>query len=180
MREPIGDLKTSVGASLNSASGRALVPLIDLHSIDMSWVLIACPLAYPYEKHAVVGHLQHPVVRPGLGICEHSLPPPLEKSSGNLGRGEAVEQLDGRVKTSRFYPRIPKEAECYHLPFLGEAAETQKDEKVLCSRAAVHRQSQKQSQERILSGCKVVRSCTAVCGPRFLRALDFPNLCFLP
>lgn len=74
---------------------------------------------------------------------------------------------------SRFYPRIPKEAECYHLPFLGEAAETQKDEKVLCSRAAVHRQSQKQSQERILSGCKVVRSCTAVCGPRFLRALDF-------
>lgn len=64
-----------------------------------SWVLIVCPLAYPYEKHAVVGHLQHPVVRPGLGICEHSLPPPLEKSSGNLGRGEAVEQLDGRVKT---------------------------------------------------------------------------------
>uniref|UniRef100_A0A8C3C8M5 Phospholysine phosphohistidine inorganic pyrophosphate phosphatase n=1 Tax=Cairina moschata TaxID=8855 RepID=A0A8C3C8M5_CAIMO len=101
MREPIGDLKTSVGASLNSASGRALVPLIDLHSIDM-----------------------------------------------------------------RFYPWIPKEAECYHLPFLGEAAETQKDEKVLCSRAAVHRQSQKQSQERILSGCKVLHSCTAVCGPR--------------
>lgn len=80
---------------------------------------------------------------------------------------------------SRFYPQIPKEAECYHLPFLGEAAETQKDEKVLCSRAAVHRQSQKQSQERILSGCKVLHSCTAVCGPRFLRALDFPNLCFL-
>lgn len=80
---------------------------------------------------------------------------------------------------SRFYPWIPKEAECYHLPFLSEAAETQKDEKVLCSRAAFHRQSQKQSQERILSGCKVLHSCTAVCGPRFLRALDFPNLCFL-
>uniref|UniRef100_A0A8B9DC96 Phospholysine phosphohistidine inorganic pyrophosphate phosphatase n=1 Tax=Anser cygnoides TaxID=8845 RepID=A0A8B9DC96_ANSCY len=65
----------------------------------MSCVLIACPLAYPYEKRAVVGHLQHPVVRPGLCICEHSLPPALEKSSGNLGRREAVEQLDSRVKT---------------------------------------------------------------------------------
>lgn len=81
---------------------------------------------------------------------------------------------------SRFYPRIPKEAECYHPPFLDEAAETQKDEKVLCSRAAVHWQSQKQSQEWIPSGCKVVRSSTAVCGPRFLSAVDFPNLCFLP
>lgn len=104
-------------------------------------------------------------------------------SKGVLERGFQINCTNSRVNihllvftlnsVSRFYPRIPKEAECYHLPFLGEAAETQKDEKVLCSRAAVHRQSQKQSQERILSGCKVVRSCTAVCGPRFLRALDF-------